>query len=108
VAAMTYFTKGNSTKNFFVYSYLLSLYSMRGVIIAMGMTSAATRVAYSPSSRTESDGDLISHLVPAEAWDTVIRFRFVPFSYLTNCKVEWDPGIDRLLYVLSFLDEEED
>ena len=73
----------------------------------MGYTSAATAIAYSPSSRTDPEGDPISHLVPRDAWETVIRFRFLPLSYLTSCNVEWDPGIDRLLYVQSFIDEEE-
>jgi hypothetical protein len=73
----------------------------------MGYTSAATAMAYSPSARMDPDVDPISHLVPRDSWETVIRFRFLPLSYLTNCNVEWDPGIDRLLYVQSFIDEEE-
>jgi hypothetical protein len=73
---------------------------------AMSYSSAATAVAYSPGTRTERD-DLISHLLPVDAWTTVMRLRFLPLSYLMSGKVEWDPGIDQLLYVQSFIDEEE-
>jgi len=73
----------------------------------MADVSAATAVAYSPSSRLMPEGDPIAHLAP-EPWETVVRLRFVPLSYLNlTCDVELDRGLDRLLYFQSFIDEEE-
>ncbi len=79
---------------------------MRGVI-AMGSFGAATAVAFSPGSRPMLDCDPIAHLAP-EAWENVVRLRFVPLSYLTlTCDVQLDRGLDRLLYFQSFIDEED-
>jgi len=53
------------------------------------------------------DCDPIAHLAP-EAWENVVRLRFVPLSYLRlTCDVQLDRGLDRLLYFQSFIDEED-
>ena len=73
----------------------------------MGDSGAATAMAYSPGSRPMPSGDPIAHLAP-EAWETVLRLRFVPLSYLkATCDVQLDRGLDRLLYFQSFIDEED-
>lgn len=70
----------------------------------MGYSSAAAALAYSPGSRMEPH-DLITHLAPGDM--DVIRLRFLPLSYLTCSSIEWDRGIDQLVYVQSLIDEEE-
>jgi len=73
----------------------------------MGDSGVATAMAYSPSSRPMPDRDPIAHLAP-EAWENVVRLRFVPLSYLRlTCDVQLDRGLDRLLYFQSFIDEED-
>ncbi len=73
----------------------------------MGDSSAATAAAYSLSSRPLPESDPIAHLAP-EAWETVVRLRYVPLSYLKlACDAQLDRGLDRLLYFQSFIDEEE-
>ena len=73
----------------------------------MANVGAATALAYSPSTRPMPDFDPIAHLAP-EAWESVMRIRFVPLSYLKlTCDVELDRGLDRLLYFQSFIDEED-
>ena len=74
----------------------------------MGEYGAATRMAYSPSSPPMPDADPIAHLA-REAWETVVRLRFVPLSYLaTTCDPHVDRGIERLLYFQSFIEEEDE
>lgn len=100
---------------YFPVLYALSLFTpanfsciLSSGINAMGDFGAATQMAYSPSSRPMPDGDLIAHLVP-EAWETVVRLRFVPLSYLkTACDIQLDRGVERLLYLQSFIDEDEE
>ncbi|HUJ23627.1 MAG TPA: hypothetical protein VLX58_18970 [Bryobacteraceae bacterium] len=67
-----------------------------------------TAMALSPSITPQAmpEGDLISHLKPA-GWDAIVRFRFIPLSYLASCNIDWDPGIDRFIYLQSFIDEDE-
>ena len=73
----------------------------------MGDSGAATAMANAPNSGPIPDVDPIAHLVP-EAWETVVRLRFVPLSYLqTICDVQIDRGLDRLLYFQSLIEEED-
>ncbi len=74
----------------------------------MGEFSAAgTAVAFAPVSGPALQWDTISHFAPPEGLDFTRRFRFVPLSCLVNCSTEWDAGIDSVVYLQSFIEEEE-
>jgi len=69
---------------------------------------AAVKMAYAPSSRPVPDVDPIAHL-PREAWEPVVRLRFVPLSYFVSTgNLDVDRGIERLLYVQSFIEEDDE
>ena len=73
----------------------------------MGEYSAtATALAYSQSWSLAPQADPIAHLAPPEGGHAIGRFQFVPFSCLVKCNVEWDAGIERLVYLQSFIEEE--
>jgi hypothetical protein len=37
---------------------------------------------------------------------TVQNFRFIPESYLTAVGAQWDPGLDQLVYLRGFIEDE--
>jgi hypothetical protein len=41
-----------------------------------------------------------------ENWHTVQQFRFLPESYLAAVGAEWDPGLDQLVYLRMFIEDE--
>jgi hypothetical protein len=41
-----------------------------------------------------------------ENWHTIRQFRFLPESYLASVGAEWDPGLDQLVYLRMFIEEE--
>jgi hypothetical protein len=69
-------------------------------------SAAATAAAFAPAPGLTSEYDLLSRLAPPEGCDTTQRFRFVPPTCLVNCNTEWDSGIDCVVYLQSFIEEE--
>ena len=57
-----------------------------------------------------SEPVLESRLTPpgkaSENWHTIHQFRFLPESYLASLGAEWDPGLDQLVYLRLFIEEE--
>jgi hypothetical protein len=39
-------------------------------------------------------------------WQAVQQFRFLPESYLAAVGAEWDPGLEKLVYLRMFVEEE--
>jgi len=70
-------------------------------------SAAAAAVAFAPAPEAAPVRDLISHLAPPEGWDSTQRFRFVPPTCLVNCNTEWDAGIESVVYLQSFIEEDE-
>ncbi len=43
----------------------------------------------------------------ARAFETIVQqFRFLPESYLAAVGDEWDPGLEQLVYLRMFIEEE--
>lgn len=68
---------------------------------------SAAAVAYAPPKSSTPECELVSLAGLPEAWVVVRQFRFVPLSYLTDhCNLDWDHGIDHLLYLQGLIDED--
>jgi hypothetical protein len=68
---------------------------------------SAAAIARAPAKYSLLESEFVSLFGLPEAWVTVRQFRFVPLSYLTNhCSLDWDHGIDHLLYLQGLIDED--